>query len=54
MTRVSRSYSEIDDGILNQIAKQIWVDLSTLKSMESCEIDRDGYITTLQEQGRLS
>ena len=38
----------------DQIAKQIWVNLSILKRMEGCEIDRNAYIRSLDELGRLS
>lgn len=53
-TWLSRSYSEISDGILGKIAGQLHVNLGTLKRMHSCQVDRADYLKLLREDGRLA
>jgi hypothetical protein len=50
-TRFSRSWREIDDSMLRQIARELWVSSRELKQMCDCTIDRDGYLQKLRSEG---
>ena len=53
-TRFSRSWDEVDNSMLTQIAHQIWVDSKALKQMYECTMERDAYIERLQQEGYLA
>jgi hypothetical protein len=53
-TRFSRSGSDISDGVLAQIAKELWVQLGYLKGMYNCTNTCEDYLQRLRESGRFT
>jgi hypothetical protein len=53
-TRFSRSGRDIDDSLLTLMARQIRVNLSTLKQMHSCTVGLDEYLAHLERGGHLN
>lgn len=49
-TVFSRGHREISDDILREVADQIGVNLSALKRMIGCTIDREEYLRRLQSR----
>jgi hypothetical protein len=52
-TRFSSSHRDIDDTILRQIARQIWVQLGYLKKMYDCTKNPEDYHEHLRRTGHL-
>lgn len=54
ITGFSRSWDDIDDGMLGNIARQLWVTAKDLRKMYDCTIDRDDYLQHLRDSGHLA
>ena len=53
-TRFSHSWRDIDDSMLRQIARELWVTSQDLKRMVNCTLSRDEYLSRLQSQGYMA
>ena len=53
-TFFSRSWSDIDDKMLGNIARQLWVTAKDLRQMCECSISKEQYLALLRRSGRLS
>ena len=52
-TRFSRSWNDIDDSMLRQIARELWSKAQDLRQMCDCTISRDEYLQKLYREGHL-
>lgn len=53
-TRFSRSWRDVDDSMLQQIARALWVTSQELRRMCDCTISRDEYLSRLRNEGHMA
>jgi hypothetical protein len=54
ITCFSRSWDDIDDGMLGNIARQLWVTSRDLRKMYDCTMTREDYLQHLRNSGHLA